>query len=103
MGTKWSSLIAQSGEHLEHVNRIVITIPEDGGEAKIKGELIELWADQVKDAPQISQLVTEITKEVSAKMDEKIGGSRAVNRTVVEKDAEDASFSMDLFQAFVMR
>lgn len=77
------SLIAQSGEHLEHVNRVVIKVPNQGGKAEITGQLIELWADQVKDVPKISKLVSEITREVSAKMDEVIGeATAALNRTV---------------------
>ncbi len=80
---KNGSLIAQSGEHLEHVNRIVIKVPSDGGKAEISGKLIELWADQVKTEPKIAKLVTEITAEVSAKMDTKIGETLApLNRTV---------------------
>ena len=87
---KNGSLIAQSGEHLEHVNRIVIEVPKTGGKAKISGRLIELWADQIKTEPKITQLVKDITAEVSEKMDEKIGESldplnRVITRKVNEK------------------
>jgi 2',3'-cyclic-nucleotide 2'-phosphodiesterase (5'-nucleotidase family) len=42
------------------------------GETSISGELIELWADQVKTRPKISDLVDEVTAEVTAKMSEEI-------------------------------
>ena len=89
------SLIAQSGEHLEHVNRIVINIQSEGEEAEITGTLIELWADKVRDVPEISSLISEITKEVSVKMDEVIGEAKqALNRTV-DADPQSSSRSLD--------
>ena len=63
--------IAQSGEHLEHVTRVSVKVNERG-ETSISGELIELWADQVKTRPKISDLVDEVTAEVTAKMSEEI-------------------------------
>jgi 2',3'-cyclic-nucleotide 2'-phosphodiesterase (5'-nucleotidase family) len=80
------SLIAQSGEHLEHVNRIVITVPSGGGRAQFTGKLIELWADQVKKLPKLNELVKTITAEVSAKMDAKIGEALSpLNRRVARQ------------------
>lgn len=84
---KNGSLIAQSGEHLEHVNRILIKVPKSGTKAEISGKLIELWADQVKTEPKITKLVQDITAEVSKKMDEKIGESlHPLDRVVARKD-----------------
>ena len=86
---KNGSLIAQSGEHLEHVNRIVIKVPKNGGKVQISGKLIELWADQVKTEPTITKLVKEITAEVSEKMDEKIGVSLdPLNRVIPRQESE---------------
>ena len=83
---KGGSPIAQSGEHLEHVNRILIKVPMRGGKAQITGKLIELWADQVTTIPKIKKLVEQITTEVSAKMDEKIGETTTpLNRSVEQE------------------
>ena len=80
------ALIAQSGEHLEHVNRIVVRIPEEGGKAQITGQLIELWEDQIKEVPKLRELVNKITAEVSAKMDEPIGEALTpLNRRIEQK------------------
>lgn len=82
--------IAQSGEHLEHVNRVVIKISASG-KVNVKGELIELWEDQVSTTPKISDLIKEVTSDVSTQMSEVIGEARdALSREVQLPEASTA-------------
>jgi 2',3'-cyclic-nucleotide 2'-phosphodiesterase (5'-nucleotidase family) len=39
------ALIAQSGEQLEHVSRVVVRLPDEGGRPVIEGRLVPLWLD----------------------------------------------------------
>lgn len=39
------ALIAQSGEQLEHVSRVVVRVPDGGGAPQVEGRLVPLWAD----------------------------------------------------------
>ena len=86
--------IAQSGEHLEHVNRTVIKV-HSNGTLDIQGQLIELWADKVKAPPQISKLIEKVTSEVSQKMGETIAQAAAPLPRSVEGQADQPQRSLD--------
>ena len=90
---KGGAPIAQSGEHLEHVTRITVKIDAEG-EVSIEGKLIQLWADQVRSRPKISDLVEEVTAEVQQKMGEVI--ARAADPLPRSVEAPTGQKSRDL-------
>ena len=75
--------IAQSGEHLEGFTKVVITRSKQGEAPQIRGELIPLWLDELPKAragvsglrASLAQEVAQVTAQVGAEMDVKIGES----------------------------
>jgi len=75
--------IAQSGEHLEGFTKVVITRSAPGEAPQIKGELVPLWLDELPTAQvgasslraSLAQEVDQISAQVGAEMDVKIGES----------------------------
>lgn len=67
-------VIVQSYQKLEAVTRLELVVDVDRGEVvSIDGALVDLWADEYGEDPRIVALLEEVTAEMGAALDERLG------------------------------